>query len=437
VEPNYKGLQVVQTFIVIPRQRSDAVLRAQQTGNQDTLSFAMVDQARSMLAGTPFGQLPMLTEIGLLAPEGRSGPTGQAGNYAARAMRAPRVLSSVGAVLIDELSPPQLEALQEQAIVLPNADVPLVGPVEEKEQTTCQPWHLTKINVAAAHKKGLDGRGIRIGIVDTGIDASHKEFKGKSIDFAEFDASGFLISTVPRDAGSHGTHVSALAAGLTCGVAPGADLSVAAVLTHNGGKSGFLAQILGGLNWLAHSNHPSPTTPIAHCPIMNGSFGGGGYNPYLLSTLQTVRSAPASLFSAAIGNNGRSGVNLHGSPGNYDIVPGVGATDSKDDPAPFSDWGVEKTSGALKPDLSAPGVDICSALPGNRYGLKSGTSMAAPMVAGAAALLIQQTPTFARNPTGLLVRLLRLVDTAPASRPTATVSGYNRIGMGRLDLTGI
>jgi subtilisin family serine protease len=63
--------------------------------------------------------------------------------------------------------------------------------------------------------------------------------------------------------------------------------------------------------------------------------------------------------------------------------------------------------------------------------------MAAPIVAGAAALLIQQTPALARNPVGLLLRLLRLVDPTPALRPTALVSGYNRVGAGRLDLTGI
>lgn len=423
------------TYIVIPRQRSDAVLRAQLAENPGALSEAMIDLARSLLAGTPFAGALMLAESGLVGPRERI-PPGPDTNTRARELRAPRVLSSVGAVLIDDPPPGVFDALAAQAIVLPNEEYPLIVPVEEAE-TPCDPWHLKKINLAAAQAKGLNGKGVRIGIVDTGIDASHKEFAGKSINFAEFDASGFLISINPRDAGDHGTHVSALAAGKSCGVAPEADLSVAAVLTHGGGKSGFLAQILGGLNWLAHSNHPSPTVPISHCPIMNGSFGGKGYNSYLLASLQAVRSAPAALFGAAIGNNGRLGVNNHGSPGNYDIVPGVGATDKNDDPAPFSDWGLEAASGALKPDLSAPGVDICSALPGNRYGLKSGTSMAAPIVAGAAALLIQQTPAFARNPVGLLVRLLRLVDPAPSAKPTAVVSGYNRIGAGRLDLTGI
>jgi serine protease AprX len=427
------------TYVVIPRQRSDAVLRAQQVDDSDALSNAMVDQVRSMLAGTPFEQHPMLAESGLLQPAGEMVPAGSNANRLAREAAAPRVLSSVGVVLIDDPPDAVLEALRAQAIILPNEEIALVSPVEEIEKPS-DPWHLKKINVAAARAKKLDGQGVRIGIVDTGIDGAHKEFSGKSINFAEFDTSGFLISTSPRDAGTHGTHVSALAAGRTCGVAPGAELSVAAVLTHtspNGRLSGFLAQIIAGLNWLAHTNHSSPTISIAHCPIMNGSFGGNGYNPYLLSSLQTVRSTPASLFGAAIGNNGRLGVNRHGSPGNYDIVPGIGATDSNDEPAPFSDWGVELTSGALKPDLSAPGVGVYSALPGNRYGLKSGTSMAAPIVAGAAALLIQQTPALARNPVGLLLRLLRLVDPTPALRPTALVSGYNRVGAGRLDLTGI
>ena len=389
------------TYVVIPRHRSDAVLRAQEVDDPSALTTAMVDQVRSMFAGTPFEQRPVLAEAGLLRPAEPIVPAGPDANRLAQAIAAPRVLSSVGAVLIDDPPEAVLQALAAQAIILSNEEIPLVGPVEKSEKTS-DPWHLKKINVAAAQAKKLDGRGVRIGIVDTGIDASHSEFSGKSINFAEFNTSGFLISTTPRDAGSHGTHVSALAAGRTCGVAPEAELSVAAVLTHanpNGQLGGFLAQIIAGLNWLAHSNHSSPTISISHCPIMNGSFGASGYNSYLLSSLQTVRSTPASLFGAAIGNNGRGGLNRHGSPGNYDIVPGVGATDSNDDPAPFSDWGIEPTSGALKPDLSAPGVDVYSAVPGNSYGVKSGTSMAAPIVAGAAALLHSADPRARPQPS--------------------------------------
>jgi subtilisin family serine protease len=204
------------TYILIPRQRSAAILQAQQAYDASALSDAMVDQTRSMLAGTPFEGRPILAEAGLVGPAERIEPAGSYANSMARDVGAPRVLSSVGAVLIDDPPDEVRQALSAQAIILPNEDIPLVGPVEEMEKPS-EPWHLEKINVAAARAKGLRGDGVRIGIVDTGIDANHHEFTGKSIIFAEFDTNGFLISTSPRDAGTHGTHVSALAAGRTCG----------------------------------------------------------------------------------------------------------------------------------------------------------------------------------------------------------------------------
>src|ERR1700683_1510492 len=173
------------TYVVIPRHRSDAVLRAQQVDDSDALSNAMVDQVRSMLAGTPFEQHPMLAESGLLQPAGEMVPAGSDANRLAREAAAPRVLSSVGVVLIDDPPDAVLEALRAQAIILPNEEIALVSPVEEIQKPS-DPWHLQKINVAAARAKKLDGQGVRIGIVDTGIDGAHKEFSGKSINFAEF-----------------------------------------------------------------------------------------------------------------------------------------------------------------------------------------------------------------------------------------------------------
>ena len=332
-----------------------------------------------------------------------------------------------------------VNALSQYAEVIPNVSIPAINPVAEAE-SECGPWHLDKINVGAARNQGLTGEGVRIGVLDTGIDASHAEFGEKSIHFAEFDQDGFLVSTTPRDAGSHGTHVCGLAAGMTSGVAPGADLSVAAVLTYPDAKgrlSGYLAQILGGLNWIAHSNFASTTIPVSRCPMMNASLGGIGYNNYLLTSLQVIQTVPAAFLFAAIGNAGRNGVNNHGSPGNYHLTCGIGATDVNDDPADFSDWGIENGTGVVKPDMSAPGVDVCSALPDGKYGTKSGTSMATPIVTGAAALVVQKSPAMARNPTGLFTRMLSLTDPSPAMRPAAVVSGYNRIGRGRLDLTNI
>ncbi|RAI00006.1 hypothetical protein DLJ53_19945 [Acuticoccus sediminis] len=429
------------TLIVIPRQRSAALAQAASLESADSLHSASLQEVQRLVAGTEFAGRPIMTERGLV-PSGREDATetGAPALESARGAGAPRVLSALGVVLLENPSDETLGALSADAEIVPNIAIPAVTPVAEATEATCNPWHLDKINVQAARAQNLTGKGVRIGVLDTGVEASHQEFAGKNIQFAEFNAAGDLISTTPRDAGTHGTHVCGLAAGRTVGVAPDASLSVAAVLTTlnaQGRLTGFLAQIMAGLNWLAHSNFASAAVPISRCPMMNASLGGAGFNNYLLSSLQIIQSAPAAFLFAAIGNAGRSGVNNHGSPGNYQITCGIGATDINDDAADFSDWGIENGTGVVKPDMSAPGVDICSSVPGNTYGLKSGTSMATPIVAGAAALVVEKHPALARNPMGLHSRMLSLTDPAPAMKPTAFQSGFNKVGRGRLDLTNL
>jgi subtilisin family serine protease len=124
-------------------------------------------------------------------------------------------------------------------------------------------------------------------------------------------------------------------------------------------------------------------------------------------------------------------MNQHGSPGNYDIVVGVGAIDSQRNVAPFSDWGVVPQNASVrKPDLCAPGHPVWSSLPGGKYGPMSGTSMASPVVTGALALLLEKTPSFSLNATGLINRLKQLVV------PLTGTDNVNRGGLGRLDLSG-
>jgi subtilisin family serine protease len=411
------------------------------SGNSDGIHSASLRDVETLLAGTTFRGVPLMTERGLIPP-GSDVPTriGSEAREIAIGDGIPRVLSALGVVLLTNPSDVDVAALSQDADIVPNVVIPCIQPVSEQNSDNCHPWHLDKINVLAARSQSLMGQGVRVGVLDTGIDATHSEFAGKSIHFAEFDQNGFLISTTPRDAGTHGTHVCGLIAGSTVGVAPKADLAVAAVLTFpdsQGRLSRYLAQIMGGLNWLAHSNFSTAPVSLSRCPIVNASLGGNSYNNYLLSSLQIIQSAPAALLIGAIGNSGRSGLNNHGSPGNYQIVCGIGATDAGDMPADFSDWGIETNAGVVKPDMSAPGVDICSAIPGGGYGRKSGTSMATPIVAGAAALVIQKHPALARNPIGLQSRMLSLTDSAPALNPAATQLGFNKIGRGRLDLSTI
>jgi len=354
---------------------------------------------------------------------------------------SPRVLESLGTILVDDLSQEDEVVISSRATIYENFDINMIQPEESINSDDGINWHLDTLWGDSTPK--YRGKSTRIGVMDTGIDASHPEFAGKNISFMEFDRSGFAISTKARDAGTHGTHVCGIAAGKTCGVAPDADLAVAAVLTTNtpSGMSGTLAQILAGYNWLIHSNHASNPNSISMCDVINASLGGRGFHPYLYSSVNTVFQLNRCLLIAAIGNNGRAGADNHGSPGNYDNVIGVGATNPNDIVTDFSDWGQEKNSGAYKPDLSAPGDMIRSAVPGGGYAYKSGTSMAAPMVAGAAALAIQKNPqwNFARKPKNLEKHLLNAVSkvTNNAPRNNSHPPTYSRIGTGRLDLSKI
>lgn len=364
------------------------------------------------------------------------------------ALPAHRLLPSLGAIIMDEDAVDR-RALEQTAAVFENVLIPLVVPyravqrAEDGQQiakiesvpavASEDAWHLEAINVGAARAKNLTGSGVLVGVLDTGIDAAHPELDGRLHDgtaFAEFDLTGALISSTPRDAFDHGTHVCGLIAGQTVGVAPEATLAVAAVLTYQTiwGPGGYLAQIAAGLDWLFTSSFRGEAEDPG-VDVINASLSGSGYDAYLYTSLAQARLALGTLLIAAVGNNGERGANKHGSPGNYDITHGVGAVDSAGIVARFSDWGtVSQHPGIAKPDMCAPGVDVWSAVPGGRYEAMSGTSMATPLVTGVAALLLQQDPTLSVAAADLQGRLFTLT-TTPPSGP--------RAGRGRLDLTSI
>ena len=364
--------------------------------------------------------------------------------YEARERRIPRYLEALQAMVVDEFEEDAMAQLREHWEIYENFEIGLVEPVRAAsiaaQSSQSSLWHLQNINVAAAHGRGLTGQGVRIGILDTGIEDTHPEFAGKQVSFMEFDPLGFPLNASPVDRHGHGTHVAGIAAGATCGVAPQAELAVAAVLTNNvgGNATGSLAQILSGYNWLVHQNHAPGAGPPSPCPVVNASLGMSGYDAYLYPSVKLLRDLDRSLLIVAIGNSGLSGIDNHGSPGNYDIAVGVGSVDSSGIVNDFSDWGYEPSHGVWKPDLCAPGDWIYSAGLGGTYIAKPGTSMAAPVVAGAAALLVQRMRPARPNVVQLHAELCQLVDpTRNRQWRNVDAVGNSRIGAGRLDLSGI
>ncbi|MEU4996721.1 S8 family serine peptidase [Streptomyces sp. NPDC021622] len=251
-----------------------------------------------------------------------------------------------------------------------------------------------QIGAPKAWQAGLDGKGVKIAVLDTGVDAPHPDLKNQV--GAE---KNFTTSPDTKDRYGHGTHVASIAAGTGAksggklkGVAPGATLLNGKVLDDGG--SGDDSGIIAGMEWAADQG----------ADIVNLSLGGEDdpdVDP-LEATVNKLSKDKGILFTIAAGNYGYPG--SVDSPASSDAALAVGAVDDNDKLAEFSSQGPRVGDGAIKPDVTAPGVDItAAAAPGSiiekEVGQKpegyltiSGTSMATPHVAGAAALLKQQHP---------------------------------------------
>ncbi|MFD9293398.1 S8 family peptidase [Streptomyces sp. NPDC060030] len=211
------------------------------------------------------------------------------------------------------------------------------------------------------------GAGVTAYILDTGIESAHGEFGGRV--GAGYDAIG--DGRDGEDCNGHGTHVAGTVAGATYGVAPAASLVPVRVLNCEG--SGTWAGIIAGLDWIAQ-NAEQPA-------VVNASLGGPASSA--VDDAFDALAAEGTLSVVAAGNEDQDACDV--SPARADGVLAVGASDDRDRQATFSNWGTCVW-------LYAPGVDIVSAKLGGGSTTLSGTSMASPHVAGAAALYKEQHP---------------------------------------------
>ncbi|WP_049563570.1 S8 family peptidase [Nonomuraea sp. SBT364] len=250
------------------------------------------------------------------------------------------------------------------------------------------------IGAPAGWARGLDGTGVKVAVLDTGVDATHPDLAGKIV-----AAENFSSSPGVDDRQGHGTHVAATIAGSGSasggaykGVAPGASLLIGKVLSDSG--DGDWSWAIAGMEWAAEQG----------ADVVNMSLGsccGDGTDPMSLA-LNELSDKHGTLFVAAAGN-AHDPLTV-GVPAAADRALAVGAVDKNTGTtlADFSSKGPRLNDAAVKPNLVAPGVDIVAArsasssarpIPGNdAYTSASGTSMATPHVAGAAAILAQQHP---------------------------------------------
>ncbi|MEV7420801.1 S8 family peptidase [Streptomyces sp. NPDC089919] len=279
-----------------------------------------------------------------------------------------------------------------------------------------------QIGAPTMWKAGWTGKGIKIAVLDTGVDETHPDLKG-----VEIAQKNFSSAPDSKDRYGHGTHVASTVAGSGAksggrykGVAPDAKLLDGKVLGDDGWGSD--STITAGMQWAVDQG----------AKIVSMSIGGpddAGIDP---KEAAVAKLSGKALFVIAAGNEGDKPRTVT-SPGSAAAALTVGAVDKKDRLAGFSGRG-PTLAGLAKPDITAPGVDITAAkstqggLPvGNGYTTMSGTSMATPHVAGAAALLLQEHPTW----TGVQLKALLTGSAKPRAGLTALEQGAGRVDLTR------
>ncbi len=243
-------------------------------------------------------------------------------------------------------------------------------------------WHLDAIGLTKARKAGFKGtgKGITVAVLDTGIDPNHPELHNRVAGAVTFDVDSWTANPlIPSiDTKEHGTHVAGLICGKKVGVAPEAQV-LNGVMIPNG--FGNLSDFILALEWSAAQNEVS---------IVNMSAGIRGFIEGMEDVIEDLL-AVGVLPIIATGNEGRGRTR---SPGNYNPVLSVGASDRDGGIASFSSSGTHMVNNSVftVPDLVAPGKDITSCVPGGGYETWDGTSMATPIVSGVAALIIEKYP---------------------------------------------
>jgi subtilisin family serine protease len=264
------------------------------------------------------------------------------------------------------------------------------------------------------------GKGVKVAIIDTGADLTHPLLKRSIVggwDFVDNDVdpsdkltsstTGALRTTI-NGAYGHGTHV----AGIVHLVAPNAQLLIVRVLDANG--NGDFVNVAAGVRWAVENG----------AKVINLSLGAGVKGVDVLeAALVDARNAGVIVVTAA-GNQASLAVDF---PGRSDLTICTAAVDANGAGATFSSFNHSDVA------LSAPGVAIRSTYPGGRYRLWSGTSMSAPFVTGAAALLAEVHPAWGE--AEMLLRLKGTTDPIAAPAPNgADITPGRDFGAGALDV---
>jgi len=298
------------------------------------------------------------------------------------------------------------------------------------DPNTGNQYFLTKIQAYAAWDIQQGDTNVVIGITDTGTDLDHPDFVGNlkynyadPIDGTDNDGDGYVDNFTGWDLGesdnnpsvnasNHGSHVTGCAAAATnngTGVAsPGFNCKYLPVKIAD--ATGALTEAYEGITYAAD----------AGCQIINCSWGGAGGGSFGQDVIDYATINKNALVIAAAGNDNNSQAFF---PASYTYVLSVASTGNSDGKSSFSNYGANI-------DVCAPGSNIYTAMSNNTYGTMSGTSMASPVAAGAAAIILSENPTFNALQVG---ERLRVTADNIYGIPSNNVY-QNQLGKGRINM---
>jgi subtilisin family serine protease len=337
----------------------------------------------------------------------------------------------------------KLAGRPEVAAIIPEVIYAVPRPQASGPGIQAVAWNLSLIGAPQVWSTyGNAGEGIVVASIDTGVEYSHpalvRQYRG-NLGGGSFNHSGSWhdpandCGGAPCDTAGHGTHTMGTlvgddGVGNQIGVAPGARW-----IACKGCTAAICptSSLIACAQWIL-----APGGDAANRPnIVNNSWVGNGGDDWFQSYLKSWIAA--GIFPAFANGNTGPGCGTAGSPGDYPEAFASGATDINDNTPIFSSRGPSAFLDDVKPDVTAPGVDIYSAFPGGRYGYLSGSSVASPHTAGTVALLWAIRPGYRGNIAGTESLL---IDNAAVRTTTETCGGIaggaspnNTYGSGRID----
>ncbi len=319
-------------------------------------------------------------------------------------------LGNIGCYIVDAADPEQARraaaVLEDAYVIVP--DIALSLPVADvsRRRTVTTPRRVQwpeASGVPLARRRGITGRGVIVGVLDTGCDADHTEFARRTVDFryVPFNPSPDAVRDIRGfDSHGHGTHVAGIIAGRNVGIAPDVELMVASVIESENVRTS-LERIVVALDWMLERLRQPASRDLPMIINMSLGFRPEWISaPHFKNVVDALRGLLRTLMVdfdvlpvVAIGNDGPGVVRA---PALFPEALAVGAVDFSG--AVWAHSGGGRTDdGAIKPDVAGYGAQVVSGVERDvsgksLYTRMSGTSMAAPYVAGIAALVASADP---------------------------------------------